>query len=113
LGFDLKSTFSSELPVVFTTTSFMMIVGSSFTSIHFGQNPVSCSIFQPEGAMQICFASIERGRIEGIDCGGFHEKDPPFNSPSDSSPFNTCKTNLHCTFWLKDRTGYWILSEVY
>jgi hypothetical protein len=38
-----------------------MIGDSSFTSIHFGQNPVSISILQPDGAMQICLARIEKG----------------------------------------------------
>jgi hypothetical protein len=42
-------------------SSFVMIGGSSFTSIHFGQNPVSISILQPDGARQICLARIEIG----------------------------------------------------
>jgi len=32
------------------------MIGCSSTSIHFGQNPVSISILQPDGAMQIYFA---------------------------------------------------------
>jgi len=42
------------------------MIGSSFTLIHFGQNPVSISIVQPDGAMQICFAKIEMGKSKMI-----------------------------------------------
>ena len=37
------------------------MIGSSSTSIHLGQNPVSISILQPDGARQICLARIEIG----------------------------------------------------
>jgi hypothetical protein len=37
------------------------MIGSSFSKIHLGQNPVSISIRHPDGAIQICFAR----RIDG------------------------------------------------
>ena len=45
----------------FTITFSSLMIGGSFTSIHLGQNPVSISILQPDGAKQICLAS----RIDG------------------------------------------------
>ena len=58
-----KSGFNTLTTGFFSTITFssLMIGGSSFTSIHLGQNPVSISILQPDGARQICFARIEKG----------------------------------------------------
>jgi hypothetical protein len=55
-------TFGGILTIGFcsTITFSSLMIGSS-TSIHLGQNPVSISILQPDGAMQICLARIEIG----------------------------------------------------